>query len=468
MNSENPDPTTYFHARRLRRLLAVTVVTILAATGIYAWTLHVFESRLSATPAKDPTVNTEDVDQVDLSSEITSAAVIEASGVWPNLFGPTHDSQTQETVNTEWNAAGPPIFWEIAVGEGYSSPIVWKDRVIVMHRIGDEEIVACVNASDGRPIWERRTLTSFRCQSHYTNGPYSTPATDGEFVFTISAEGLLQCLKLASGTVVWDRDLKTEYHLPDRIFGVGHSPLIWDEKLIVNVGGTVGENGIVAFSKSNGEILWSATNHAASYATPHPARIHDQDFLFVLTDQGIVSLDPSNGKMHWEIPFEAPIVDAENAVTPLVYGDIALFCSYGNGTKCLQILQDGSYELLWESKRALTSQFSPLICVDEYLYGVHTGDMTLRCIELTTGEVMWREKTELKRATALKVGNRLILFGEYGHLASMDLNPVECQLVCQTESSLFDNTHCFSAPALANGKLYLRNERKLVCFDLAN
>ena len=467
MSSESSSYRTPRQGGNSYRLTITSGVALLCAVGLYVLIVRSAVNRIERELANGRENVESARSTVELRSEVTKIAESKVAGVWPNLFGPMHDSSAEEEVSLAWGPQGPSILWEIPVGEGYSSPIVWQDRLIVMHRIGDEEIIACHDSQDGSPLWEHRTPTSFECKSHYTDGPYSTPTTDGEFVFGMSAEGLLQCLKLSDGSLVWEKDLRSEYALPtDRTFGEGHSPLIWGEKLIINVGGTIGETGIIAFDKKSGNVLWSATDHRAGYATPQPARIHAQDFLFVLTDAGIVSLDPEDGTVHWEIPFKAPVVDAENAVTPLIHGDIAIFCSYGNGTKCLRILEDGSYEELWTDRRALTSQFSPLICVDKHVYGVHAGDFSLRCIELTSGKVCWREKTELKRATSLRVGHQLILFGEYGHLASVAVDPAEFRVLSRTEQSLFDDTHCFSAPALAAGRLYLRNEHKLVCYDV--
>ena len=462
-----PKNLTSSQTGRFVRLIILSGLTVLLAAGIYCLIIQSVHAHMKAELEVDTARFDFSPDRVGLSSDVATAARVETPDVWPNLFGPAHDNSSSESILTDWSSSGPPILWEMRVGQGYSSPIVWQDHLIIMHRVGDEEIIACVDSTNGSPRWEHRTPTAFECKSHYTNGPYSTPATDGDLLFTVSAEGLLQCLILESGSIVWAKDLKQEYHLPERTFGVGHSPLIWRDKVILNVGGTGNQQGIVAFSKFSGDVLWSATRHGASYATPQPARIHNQDFLFVLTNDAILSLDPADGTVHWEIPFQAPIVDAENAVTPLIYGDIALFCSYGNGTKCLRILEDGSYELLWDSKRALTSQFSPLVCVDEHVYGVHTGDFTFRCIELTSGKVLWRQRTNLQRATDLRVGDRLILFGEFGHLAAMEVNPTECRIICETDESLFDNTQCFSAPAVANGRLYLRNEQTLRCLDLS-
>ncbi len=449
------------------RLLSVGLVSILCAVGTYVYIPQMAYSRTQQSLVVDLSRHEVQNHSVEVGAEVAPAATVNVESSWPNLFGPAHNCTSQESVQTNWGPQGPAIAWEMPIGEGYSSPIVWKDRLIITQRVADEEVIQCLNVNDGQPIWEHRIPTTFVCQAKYTNGPYSTPATDGEFVFVLSAEGVLCCLNLMDGREIWKKDFREEYGYTQRAYGAGQGPLIWNEKLIINGGGRIGETGIVAFDKSTGELLWSATQQDAGYSTPQPAHIHGQDYLFVLTYDGIVSMNPDDGAVHWEIPWRSPISFGENAVTPVIYGDIALFSSYGNGSICMRILPDGSYETLWESNRSLTSQYTPLICFDNHVYGVHCADHSLRCIELTSGKIKWRKRTDLKRATAVHVGNELILFGEFGHLACLQLDSNACEIKSQTEESLFDDSFCFSSPALAGGKLFLRNEKKLLCLDIA-
>lgn len=445
----------------------VSIVLVAATLAIFSYVVATFWAYQDVLHNLEiPEYSGPDAAPQELQADPQSVATTDNLAYWPNLFGPTHDSVVHDPIHTEWPDEGPPLVWEIECGEGYSSPIVWADKMVFMHRIGDEELIECRTATAGELIWAHRYPTSFECKSHYTNGPYSTPATDGELLFTIGAQGQLYCLTLENGDVVWQRDLKQEYELPERIFGVGHSPLIWGDKLILNVGGTQPGTGIIALSKFTGDLIWSSTDQGASYATPQPARIHGTDYLFVLTQEGCVSLNPETGEEYWSLPFQVSVPDAENAVTPVVYGDMLLISAHGTGTACLRILKDGSYEEIWRDKRNLTSQYTPMLCIDGYVYGVHTGDFSLRCIELTSGKIQWRERTELKRATDVVAGNRIILFGEFGHLAAIEPAPEECRFTSMTAESLFAGNHCFSAPAVSEGLIFLRDEERVACYDL--
>ena len=392
------------------------------------------------------------------------------SGVtgWPSLFGPTHNSVSSETpIVTEWRPEGPRSHWRLAIGSGYSSPIVVRDRVIVLYRQQDEEIVACLAAETGETIWEHRYPTTYKCDwPPHSSGPYSTPASDGERVYALSAQGLLNCLTLRDGKVVWSRQLSEEYQVPELVFAVGHSPLIERDRLILNVGGSVDHTGILAINKMTGETIWGATDQGASYSTPAAATIHGRRLVFVLTSEGLVSLDPADGHVFWTIEFKSMTPrEAPSAVTPLVYGDIVLASVYQAGTICLRIRPDASYEELWRHRRTFESQYNPLVCIDGYLYGFHFFDKSFRCIDLTTGRPQWKYKSILGCGTQLAVDGRFILFGIDGHLGSVDINPNELKTVSLTDEGLLEQP-CYSAPALHNGLLYLRNEKELLCLNL--
>lgn len=457
-------------ARLRRRLVTVVSLATLGAVLVYCFVTSSFASRAESEGNGDAASGraTSAAPSRPAAHHVAAAATLD-SDAWPNLFGPTHDSVATWSKSSipAWDEAGPSEAWRVPCGLGYSSPIVWHDRLILLERVGDEEIVSCRKTTDGSPIWEQRYPTTFVCGSTYTNGPYSTPATDGELVFTLGAQSQLHCWKLSDGSPVWSRMLKEEFAVPDDLFGSGHSPLLWGERLIVNVGGTKEESGIIAFDKQTGDIRWQSTNHGAAFATPKPARILDRDWLVVLSKDALSLLDPATGHERWSIDFEPQVPDAYNAVTPLVQGDVIMATAWGVGTQVFQIESDGAYAELWNSKRILTSQYAPLLAVDGCAVGVHQLDHTLRSVNLLTGEMQWRYRSELGASKHLVIGDRILLFGEYGHLGMIECRGDQLVEICLAQDSVFDGeTRCFSAPAFVDGKLYLRNEAELVCLNL--
>lgn len=457
------------------RRLVLFVLTVLVIGGVVysavAYTAHVY---FTATYDNPDLFATDDLAisprliaprEVTLNPEVSHSSDINHD--WPCLFGPSHDSTApDQPLITTWSVTGPPVLWRVAAGAGYASPVGQEQRVLHYYRRDDEEIVTCRELETGHEIWSSGSPTNYRCSVAYTNGPYSTPLIDEGAVYTIGAEGRLRCLDFKTGVEIWSRDLKTEFGIPDRTYGVGHTPAIWRNLLIVNVGGTIGTSGIVAFEKTTGAVVWSSTTFGASYATPRIMTAHDREWVIVLTQQALVSLTPDRGDVVWSIPFESSMLDGENAVTPLIYGDLILACSYGTGSICLRVLPDGSHAQIWESRRQLTSQYISPIVHQGYVYGIHT-DFSLRCIQLTTGQLLWRHKGELLRSNQILVNGRLIALGERGHLACFSATPDSVELISHTEQSVLDfEGHCFQAPALIQGRLLVGSERELVCLDL--
>lgn len=388
---------------------------------------------------------------------------------WPRMFGPFNNSTSAETgLQLDWPKSGPKVVWRKPIGSGYSSPIVWGDRLIVFHRKENEEILECLHAETGDSLWQDRGPTAYQCRYEYSSGPYGTPVTDGERVYAAGAEGRFYCVDLKTGDVLWRRFLTKEYDVEPGYFAVAASPLIEDGKLLFNLGGRKKQAGIVALDCRTGKTLWTATDHGAGYATPRAATIHGRRVVFVLTLDGLVCLNPADGQVHWVEPFKANNPEYANATTPLVHGDLVFVSVYRKGSFCARIRPDLSREILWRQRRGFQSQYSTLIGIDGHVFGFDASSRTFNCVRLNDGEIQWRwpddDDEGVGRGQAIAIADRFLLFGEYGNLASIDINtfkPIQRSL-----SGELLKRPCYSSPALANGRLYLRNEREIVCFDL--
>ena len=376
---------------------------------------------------------------------------------WPNFLGPRHDGTSRENgVNLQWPAQGPPVIWRKEIGTGYSSPVVAGEDLILMHRIGDEEIVECFHADTGASKWQTRYPTDYVCQYEYSNGPYSTPAIVGDRVFAWSAEGALRSLDRATGEVIWRRDLNQDYAADLEMFPVAGSVFVNDGRIFLNVGGPDGA-GIVALNEQTGETLWTATDDGAGDATAVVATIHGRDYLLMFTAEGLVSLDPATGQVHWQTPFRARAADTSNATTPAIWKDLVLVSAYKAGSLCLRIHPDGTHEELWRERRNLMCQYQNMIAIDGYVYAFSAHDHTLRCVQMETGEVQWKWEPEHRRGQMLAVGNRLVFIFEAGHLATVDVSPEGWKVRSITSQPIIAD-RCFSSPALSRGRLYLRSD----------
>jgi outer membrane protein assembly factor BamB len=302
----------------------------------------------------------------------------------------------------------------------------------------------------------------------YTDGPYSTPALDDKSLYAVGAEGVLHCLRLGDGSMKWRRNLSKEFQVVPGLFGVGASPLVEGDHLILNVGGMTSDGqvaGVVALDKHTGKTLWAATDHGASFATPRAATIHGRRLIFVFTDLGLLSLDPETGRVLGEAPFCTAAPENYNAASPMVDGDRVLATVYAGGALCLRVLPDGALEELWRDRRALPNHYSTLIAHDGHVFGFSSLDWSLRCVDLSSGTVAWRWRSDLRRGQGLLVDGKLLYLGEDGHLALLDASTTQMRLRAMTREPILASP-CYAAPALARGLLYLRNEQEVLCLDL--
>lgn len=175
---------------------------------------------------------------------------------WRTFLGPTHNAISTETsLLNQFGKNGPPIVWEVTKGEGYASPAVIGERVILFHRVEGEEVVECLQAETGQRYWKYAYPTTYRDSFGWSAGPRCQPISDGQFVYTYGAEGKLHCLKLATGQVVWKRDILKEFRGIKTFFGIGATPLLDGDLLIVNVGAEKGPC-VAAFQKQTGKMVW--------------------------------------------------------------------------------------------------------------------------------------------------------------------------------------------------------------------
>lgn len=442
------------------------------------------QSQRTDHPGDRPFVEPTHADRPDEDAIALVARDIRISGdekrtqhsAWPSLFGTERTSVTDAKLNPIWPADGPELLWETEVGTGYGSPVAADGRVVFNSRTEDEEIVQCHDVVTGKLLWKYHYPTSAVCDFQYSDGPYSTPVIDIETrrVFNVGGQGQFACLDLDTGEVVWGRDLHTEFDVSADIFPVGASPLLDRDtrraggQLIFNLGAYHCDAGVISIDPATGQTLWCATDHGPSYGTPFVTTIHGERFAFVLTDEGLVSLDPDQGSVDWTYPYRRKGDLARNATSPLVADDKVIVVSAGLGAACLQIQTDRSFKKLWRQRRSIDSQYNTLILGQRHFYSFTSGGQggaEFRCIELETGEVAWRYHSLLKRGMGLATSDAIVLLGERGHLASLAFSPESPRVLSFTEQPLMSMA-CYCSPAVHGSSLILKDEKRVAVFDL--
>ena len=435
---------------------------------------------------------------------------------WPEFMGPTRDQVSNETgLIDAFPKDGPRLVWEKAVGKGYSAPSVRGDLLVVHHRIAKEEIIEALDAKTGAPRWKYAYPTTYTDPFGYNDGPRCTPLLTTDRCYTFGAEGVLICLELVTGKVIWQRETEKDFEVPPAFFGVGSSPILEDGKLIVQVGAQP-DSGVVAFDAATGKPVWESVgekswtgvpmtgwpgertvvwNRAdpvfdkqASYCTPVAATIHGRRCVLVVTRQGLVSLDPKTGAVHFLFWFRNRQNETVNAMTPVVDGDTIFLSNayYKLGSVLLRVKPDGkSVEEVWRGLQ-LEMHWTRPVLKDGCLFafsGRNEPDAKFRCVEMATGKLKWErseawpngshgrvrhgdEPNVFGRGSAILADGKLIALGEAGLLGLFKPNTEKLEELGRWQVPQLGYP-CWAAPVLANRLLYLRDEDHLVCYDLA-
>jgi len=389
--------------------------------------------------------------------------VVPASAAhWPQFLGPGRNAHSRETgLVRSFPKKGPPVVWEKEVGEGFSGPVVAGGRLILLHRIDNEDVVECLDAATGKRSWKFSYETAYRDRLGKGDGPRSTPLIAGKHVYTLAADGRLHCLELETGREVWMRALNKDYRVPPSYFGVTTSPILEGDKIVLNVGG---RGGIVALNKDTGKQVWKATSDPASNSSPVAATIGDRRTLVFLTRTGLVLLDPTGEVRHskrWRATYDASV----NAATPVVVGDeVFISACYETGGTVLRVGKDG-LKSLWENDESLSAHFSTPVYHDGFLYGFHgrqEDGAQFRCVDWKTGKVRW-SKDGFGCGSILVADGILLVLSEGGELVLVE--PTSSGYREKARAEVLSGP-VRAQPALSDGRLYARDGKKLVCWNL--
>jgi outer membrane protein assembly factor BamB len=389
------------------------------------------------------------------------------AGDWPQILGPHRDGIAEnESLADSWPADGPKVVWQRRVGRGYAGLAVAGQRAILFHRLGDQEVVEALDSATGTTLWKSSTPTAYQSTISPDDGPRCVPVIHGGKIILFGVQGQLSCLGLVDGQKLWSRDTHADFHASEGYFGAGSSPLVEQDKVIVNVGGARSAAGVVAFALETGKTLWTVGRDDASYSSPIAVTVNGTRHVIVETRLTTYSLDPTNGHIRFRIPFgqRGPTVNGAN---PTVIGDhLFLTASYGVGALYGQI-QDAGFKQLWESDDLISSQYTTCIQDHGVLFGISgrddVGRAVLRCIDPEHQKILW-EKESFGYATLLKADGKLLAQKTDGTLMLMRCDSSKYD---QLTSAQVFRTKTFALPALSAGRLYVRDEQTLKCLQIS-
>jgi len=435
--------------------------------------------------------------------ELTSLWTRQTGVDWPAFLGPGSDSKSPETgIVKDWLGAGLKVVWHKPLGEGYGAPTISRGRLYQFDRFGDRARLYCLNAETGEQLWQFEYPTDYQDMYGYNNGPRCSPVIDDDRVYLYGVDGRLFCCRSMDGKLLWEVDTGKEFGVVQNFFGVGSSPVVEDDLLVVMVGGSPPESqrvprgrlslvdpngsGIVAFDKLTGKVKYKLADELASYSSLKLATIAGRRWCFAFCRGGLVGFEPSSGQLDFHYPWRDRGLESVNASMPVVSGDeVFISETYGPGSSLLKVAP-GKHDVVWKDDerrrdKAMQTHWNTPIHLDGYLYGSsgrHEYNAELRSIEWKTGKVMWSQPG-MNRCSLTYIDGHFLCLGEYGQLWLLKVNREkyeEVAMIDYADESLGGKLlgapgpvlkyPCWAAPIVSHGLLYLRGEGRLVCLEL--
>lgn len=410
---------------------------------------------------------------------LTCALLATARGAdWPQYHGADSDRSSVETIaNTDWEKSPPKTLWTAVAPTGFSSFIVADGTAftVVQEEMDGvpSEICVAFDADTGETRW-KANLDLFHLGSgggdagakgnKGGDGPRSTPSYSDGRVYCYTAAMRLVCLSAKDGSELWAVDVIKAHRGENIAWDNASSPLVEGDLVIVAGGGT--GQFFLAFDKESGALRWKSGKGKITHATPIATTIHGRRQVLFLARNGVVAVDPNNGKELWnhDFPFRT-----STAASPVVEGDIVyLSAGYGVGATALRVDKGWDTEELWRSEgnKPVCNHWSTPLVKDGHLYGMFGfkdyGDGPLKCVELATGEVKW-EKAGYGPGGVCLAGGVLVCLGDAGQLTLVEATPEGYRELARTEAI---DGKCWSAPTLSDGKIYLRSTTGAACIDV--
>ena len=393
---------------------------------------------------------------------------------WPQWRGPQRNGISQEKgLLKEWPAGGPKLIWKLSdIGSGYSTPAVAHERLYILSNEGlEKEFVQAIDVADGKKVWSM-TLGKVGNPKQKPSYPAarSTPTIDGDLLFGLSSDGDLACLSLADGKMRWQKSLRTDFEGKPGEWAYSESPLVDGEAVICTPGGS--NATMIALNKKTGAVLWKSPippGDSAAYSSAIVLQAAGAKQYVQLLQKGLVGVDANSGKFLWRYNKPISRFDA-NIPTPVASDGYIYTASAGTGAGLVQLKsENGKIEpaqVYFESK--LPTAIGGVVKIGDYLYG-STGQALL-CLDFRTGAVKWEDRA-IGAASLCYADERLYLNGENGQVALVEPSPENYREKGRfappdrpQRSNAMEKAWAF--PVVANGRLYLRDQAMLWCYDV--
>ncbi len=387
---------------------------------------------------------------------------------WPQFLGPHRNGISSETgLIDAFPASGPTVVWSVEGGIGMSGIAVANDvAYTLVQREGSQNLLA-LSTSDGETVWMTPVAPAF--ENTMGDGPRATPTIADGKAFVFTGEGILAAVDLASGDVLWSHDTPTDFGGEPADYGMACSPLIVGETVVVTVGAP--QATLAAYEIESGEIAWTYSDgNGSGYSSPALLNVANVEQIVAFTGASVCGLSTSGDEL-WSYPFETDY-DCNTATPLAVDGQVFISSGENHGSALLSVpgMGGGTIGESWTSfggQSVLRNEWQTSILIDGYLYGFDNigsaGPVTnLTCINAQTGEQVWLER-RFGKGNLIAADGKLWMTNMDGELIIVRASPEGFEEL--SRATVLDQTR--QAPALADGKLYVRDDAVIMCIDVS-
>jgi outer membrane protein assembly factor BamB len=390
-----------------------------------------------------------------------SASAHAARNYWTNFRGPNRDGRYEEMeVLTTWPAQGLPPLWKQPVGVGYASFVIADRRAYTIEQRRGKEVVAAYDVETGRELWTQSWNAAFTEETG--DGPRATPTWDDGRLYALGATGEFRCLDAKTGAVIWGKNILSDNRAQNLPWAMAASPLIVDDKVIVQPGGSAG-NSVVAYNKLTGALVWKALSDRQAYVSPMLVTLAGRRQIVTVSASEVVGLVPEDGSLLWSYPWGTEM--GINVSQPIIVDKNRFFISsgYGKGAALVEVAGSGksfTARTVWENIN-MKNKFNSSVLHQGYVYGLDEGILT--CVDVNTGERKWKGG-RYGYGQVLLAGGNLIVMTDAGELVLVRATPDQFSEVARFKA-LEGKT--WNYPAMSNGLLFVRNATEMAAYNIA-